>query len=417
MQRSKTALVLAGGGVAGAAYEIGALCAIDEALADRSVNEFDIYVGTSAGALVSACLASGLTPRMLLAVLERSLFGIDQLEPGHLFALNLSNIASRVSRLPAALLALTQRLISERFDTSILDLFESLSSALPNGLYDSAALERYLRESLARSGRSNSFTDLTRELLIIATDLDSGDRAVFGEPPLETVPISLAVSASAAIPLFYRPVHVGERDYIDGSIRGTASLDVAIERGAELIVCINPIVPFDNSGHARGAGLSDQGLYRIGNQVFRTFIHAGLHYHIKQLRRRHPHVDILLIEPGSDDRLMFDENTMRYQMRLTIARHGFESVASQLRLHFTHYSRMLARHGISISAERIEQVRERLAAEGDEAELRPELVDGPPLALVAPPLVSAPAGLTQTLAELDRLLTRIERVNQRCLAL
>jgi NTE family protein len=409
MQRSKTALVLAGGGLAGAAYEIGALCAIDEALADRSVNEFDIYVGTSAGALVCACMANGLTPRMLLAVLERSLFGIGQLEPGHLFSLNVGDMFKRATRLPSALFALSRRLLSERFDASILDLFESLASALPNGLYDGAALERYLREALAQGGRSNRFADLTRELLIVATDLDTGERAVFGEPPLDTVLISQAVAASAAIPIFYRPVRVGQRDYIDGGIRGTASLDVAIERGAELIVCINPMVPFDNSAHPHGESISEQGLARIGNQVFRTFIHAGLHYHIKQLRRRYPHVDILLIEPRSDDYLMFDANTMRYQMRLTLARHGFESVAGQLRLHFAHYRSMLARHGISISTERIEQVRERLAAEGDDAELRPELVDGPPLALIAPPLVSAPAGLTQTLAELDRLLNRIER--------
>ena len=86
MQRSKTALVLAGGGVAGAAYEIGALCAIDQLLDRSSVNEFDSYVGTSAGGLIAACLANNLSPRTLLAVLESSLFGIEQLEPQHLFA-------------------------------------------------------------------------------------------------------------------------------------------------------------------------------------------------------------------------------------------------------------------------------------------------------------------------------------------
>ena len=58
----KTALVLAGGGLTGAMYEIGALRAIDDILTDRSVNDFDIYVGTSAGAIVGALLANGATP-------------------------------------------------------------------------------------------------------------------------------------------------------------------------------------------------------------------------------------------------------------------------------------------------------------------------------------------------------------------
>ncbi|MGQ9490058.1 MAG: patatin-like phospholipase family protein [Anaerolineae bacterium] len=50
----KIALVLAGGGMTGAVYEIGALRAIDDLLVDRTVNDFDIYVGTSAGAIVAS---------------------------------------------------------------------------------------------------------------------------------------------------------------------------------------------------------------------------------------------------------------------------------------------------------------------------------------------------------------------------
>ena len=48
-QRSKTALVLGGGGFTGGVYEIGALRALDLLSVNRTVNEFDVYVGTSAG--------------------------------------------------------------------------------------------------------------------------------------------------------------------------------------------------------------------------------------------------------------------------------------------------------------------------------------------------------------------------------
>lgn len=402
MQHSTTALVLAGGGVAGAAYEIGALCAIDQVLEHLSVNEFDIYVGTSAGALINACLANNMSPRTLISVLESSLLGIDQLEPHHLYQFNLADLLRRASHLPGALVQAIQRWLREGSEASLLDLIETLAVGLPTGLYDSQALERYLRAALEQPGRSNRFTDLDRELMIVATDLDTGERAVFGLPPLEHVPISLAVCASAAIPIFYRPVRIGDRDYIDGGLRGTASLDVAIERGAELIVCINPMVPFDNRRHPPGASISDQGIQRIGNQVFRTFIHAGLHYHIKQVRRRHPEVDIILIEPSRQDRMMFAENTMRFRTRMTIARHGFESVANHLCEHYPYYRAMLARHGIAISDERIRQDLRNLQMAGDDPHfVRAALVTGGSLH-------TAPEGLASTLAELDRLLSRLE---------
>ena len=75
--KSKTALVLAGGGLTGAVYEIGALRAIDDLLLDRTVNDFDIVVGTSAGALVGAMLVNGVTPTDML----QSLTGDNDLPP------------------------------------------------------------------------------------------------------------------------------------------------------------------------------------------------------------------------------------------------------------------------------------------------------------------------------------------------
>ncbi|NIV32044.1 MAG: patatin family protein, partial [Anaerolineae bacterium] len=78
-------------------------------------------------------------------------------------------------------------------------------------------------------------------------------------------------------------------------------------------------------------------------------MHAGLHYHIKQLRRLHPDVDIILIEPRPDDYRMFFYNIMRYSARLTVARHGFESVTMDLAEDYLHYKQILARHGVPMS--------------------------------------------------------------------
>ncbi len=398
-QRSKTALVLAGGGVAGAVYEIGALCAIEDILTRDSVNDMDIYVGTSAGALISSCLVNGITPRTLMTVLSSDVFGIRQLEPRHLFSFNFSNVAQRGVNLPSALASMLQLIFSARHHASVLDILEELAMGLPNGFYDTTGLEQYLRSTLTNSGYHNDFRELERELAIIATDLDSGQRAIFGEPPLDAIPISQAVCASAAMPLFYSPVRINGHDYIDGGIRGTASLDVAIERGAQLILCINPLVPFDNSSRQLGKNISDEGIQRIGNQVFRTFIHAGLHYHLKQIRRRHPDVDIILIEPSSDDPVMFAENTMRYISRLSIARHAFETVATYLVEHYDYYRAILSRHGVDISINRITKTLEALSQAGKD----PRAVQAAMLHqnLPAPP---PPDGLDQVLSELERLL-------------
>src|SRR5947209_1056102 len=68
-QRSKTALVLGGGGFTGGVYEMGALRALDLLSVNRTVNEFDVYVGTSAGSFVAAAVANGVTPEEMMRVI------------------------------------------------------------------------------------------------------------------------------------------------------------------------------------------------------------------------------------------------------------------------------------------------------------------------------------------------------------
>src|SRR3954447_11011171 len=70
-RRSKTALVLGGGGFTGAVYEIGALRAFDLLSVNRTVNQFDVYVGTSAGSFVAALAANGVTPEEMMRVVNR----------------------------------------------------------------------------------------------------------------------------------------------------------------------------------------------------------------------------------------------------------------------------------------------------------------------------------------------------------
>lgn len=349
-QRGKTALVLAGGGVTGAVYEIGALRALDDLLRNFSINDFDIYIGTSAGSLVAACLANGMKPREMMRHLEVPIDGIEPLQMGDLFTLDGGNLMSRGLHLPGALLHAVQSLFFSRHHLSLLDVLETLALALPGGLYDSNSLDRYLAAVLSRPNLTNDFRRLKRELAIIATDLDTGARVVFGEPPYDDVSISRAVAASSAMPLVYRPVRIGERDFVDGGVRGNASLDLAIERGATLIICVNPLVPYDQAQAPETFHIRDMGAPGIVSQVFRTLFHSALHYHLKQIQRRHPDVDVVLIEPARDDIRMFSEMPMRYANRTEVARHGFETVATYLTDRYDSYHQIFARHGIVIEA-------------------------------------------------------------------
>ena len=362
----KTALVLAGGGIAGAVYEIGALRAIDDLLVDRTVNDFDIYVGTSAGALVSTFLVNGISPEFLLQAMDKPAGNVVPFKRESVFSMNYRDVARWGIGLPKKLVGAWSKYLLHFNDMSLFDLIWSLSEVLPAGMYDGLALEHFLNKALVQQNKSNRFSELDRELFVIATNLDSGERTVFGKGSNEDTPISLAVAASSAVPLLYKPVRIGNQEYVDGGLRGNASIDLAIEHGADLIVCINPMVPFYNWDRESGGKLqqdrgylSEKGIQSIANQTLRITTHAGLHYHIKQLRRSNPQVDIILIEPSIEDYPMFLDNIMRYSVRLEVARYGFESATLNLAKDYAFYKQVLTRHGIPITRRLvIEEIRE-----------------------------------------------------------
>lgn len=354
MNSGKTALVLAGGGLSGAVYEIGALRAIDDLLINRTVNDFDIYVGTSAGALVSTFLASGVSPEAMLKAIDGSDPRIEPLEPRHLFNFNYRELASWVANVPITLIDVWTRYLSHINQLTIFDLIWSMSDTLPTGMYNGLGLERYLQRTLKQLGKSNDFSNLECKLFIVATDLVSGERQVFGPGYEDETPVSLAVAASSALPLLYKPVRIRGRDFVDGGLRGNASIDLAIEQGASLVVCINPLVPVGFGEGAEGIGRSkDQPnldhVQGIVSQMLRISTHSGLEYHIKQLRRAHPEVDIILIEPRPKDSRLFANNLMSYADRIILAHRGFESVTVDLAEDYSLYKQILWKHGIPIT--------------------------------------------------------------------
>jgi predicted acylesterase/phospholipase RssA len=344
-RKSKIALVCAGGGVTGALYEIGCLKALDETL-DLDLTHLDCYVGVSGGAFVASLLASGFGPGEIYREITTggaSPFGV----PGAaIFRLGVAEYARRALRLPSAALKAAKALFSG--DTSSPgDVFLPFLEVIPPGFLDNSGVEEFLKNLLTRFGKTNDFDELHTPLRIVAVDLDRGETVVFGDKSHRSVTISQAVQASTALPGLYRPVHLKGRDYVDGGVTKTAHINLAIRQGADLVICINPLVPIHNGAARSSLGpLSSHGVDTVLGQVLRILLHGRFEYGMDRYKTEHPEVDILLIEPTRDDLTMFRYDIMRYSARKALTRHGRMSALETLRDRKGKLAKTLARHGV-----------------------------------------------------------------------
>src|SRR6266704_3231683 len=110
----KTALVLGGGGFTGGVYEIGALRALDLLTVNSNVNNFDVYVGTSAGAFIASLCANGVTPdEMMRVVTRQGKSPFKDIDLGDLLQPNIKEFVRKGALLPLRALALTRQVISQ----------------------------------------------------------------------------------------------------------------------------------------------------------------------------------------------------------------------------------------------------------------------------------------------------------------
>jgi predicted acylesterase/phospholipase RssA len=364
-RRSRTALVLGGGGFTGGVYEIGALRALDLLAVNRTVNQFDVYVGTSAGSFVASLAANGVTPEEMMRVVNQQVpTPFRDVDRGTLMRPNYLEFVQATALLPLRMLGLARNMVTQLRSSSVIDLAVGLAEALPSGLYDGNAIERYLEQVLGDPDRSNDFRLLENELYLTATDLDTCERIVFGTDGWDDIPIATAASASAALPMVYRPVEIKGRQLVDGGLRSTTNVDLAVEHGAKFVVVVNPLVPYVNDFQkliptmlgSRVRRVADMGFPQVGYQAFKLLAHQRLHEAVSHWQDKYPGVDIILIEPDPSDELMFDTNIMNFARRVEIARHGFESVTLQLAKDYNRLRTVCAKHGIEISATRVRKV-------------------------------------------------------------
>ncbi|MCC7536658.1 MAG: patatin-like phospholipase family protein [Deltaproteobacteria bacterium] len=257
MTRPKVALVGSGGAAKGIAH-LGTLRALEE-LGIRP----DIFVGTSAGALVAALYGQGVPLDVL----------IDSY------------------RLPWERRYPDRKLVGLTF--AGLPNREQLSHLgyLTSGVFSIDPLERYLRRVLP----NNDFRKTERPILVTAADVDGRGRVVFGRGHVEDIPISQAVAASCCVPLLFRPYRIGDRYLVDGEVVRTLSVDLAIEHGAEIVVIANVYRPHVTKAHERSFAM--RGLDKMAVQTLNIVLSEKEKRGIELYHRLYPHVTFVDVSP------------------------------------------------------------------------------------------------------------------------
>jgi len=348
-------LALAGGGPVGAVYEIGALRALDEVLDGVDFSDLEVYVGVSAGSLVASLLVNGFTPARLVRILAEQ-EPDDPLLPGVFFTPAYGEWLRRATRVPWLLADAAWTFYQRR---NVFRAAIRLAPALPAALFDNEPIRHSLHETFSREGRTDDFRKLAHRLIVVATDLGAGVPIRFGDPGLDDVPISRAVQASTALPGLYPPVSINGRHCVDGVLLKTVHASVAFEAGADLVFCVNPIVPVDTSaGVAAGAlppgSLFAGGLPTLLSQTFRTLIHSRLQVGFSAYGERYPNREFVLFEPERDEYDLFFSNVFSLSSRRAVCELAYRITRRDLRRRASELGPLLQRRGITLRPDVLE---------------------------------------------------------------
>ncbi|MCK5798838.1 MAG: patatin-like phospholipase family protein [Deltaproteobacteria bacterium] len=318
----KTAICLAGGGIEGFLFELGVMMGLNAHLQARSTTDFEIFCGISAGAILAALMANLSEPEDIADTLFNPKTGTkkDMLSPAHIYDFNVSEYLSRLWAIRRSVPLLSGT-----------ELVSTLLRSVPIGFFRGDALHDFLERHLTSGGRTNDFRMLKRELYIGATDQDRASPVVFGDGQWRDVPISQAVRASAALTPFFGPTRIGNRYFVDGQYTRTSNLHVAVERGAKLVIVVNPLVPVrvENTGY-----VSKKGGVFGALQGLKAVIHTRFLQAFQASVDAYPDVDFVLFEPEGELVRLMGGSPMKYNLRTEILNVAYRSTVKRVQRDF-----------------------------------------------------------------------------------
>jgi len=355
----KIGLAIAGGGPVGAIFELGALRALDESINGVRLHEIDVYVGVSSGALIAAGLANRISTAELCRIFMGQEYASLKFDPAHFLRPNYQEYFQRAKKLPSILTDTLSRLIFHPMRYSVSQFIGELAKVVPSGIFDNEVIADFLKEAFEKTGHGNHFDDLQAKLFVVAVDLDSGAAVRFGSETHRDVTISRAVQASAALPGLYPPVEIDGRFYVDGALRRTLHASVALKEGVDMMIGINPLVPFDiDAKHLNTQGPIQQliagGLPLIMSQTFRALIQSRMEAGFKKYYLSHLAADLLLVEPDRGDEEIFFTNIFSYASRKALCEHAYQVTRQDLYARRDEIGPMLEKRGMSLRLDLLE---------------------------------------------------------------
>lgn len=345
----KAGLVLNGGGITAAAFEIGCLAALDETFGRGFVRGFfDVFVGASAGSIVASLTAGGIAPddiRQSILAGDRHKLNFRRED---IYRFDTSGFANSFWEATRGVGRLVGDVSKNPSSFSLFEIVHVLQEQLPSGVFTVEPLREYISMLLETEGQGDAFHKLDSTLLVPAVDLDRGTRVVFGGPGMADIEVSRAVTASCTIPGFFQPYQIGGHHYIDGAVSGRCHLDLALEQGVDLLLVVNPLVPIDSNtllptvSRGRASGVADLGISFVSDQSLRIEASERLAAAVARARKDHPDVTILLIEPSREDTLPFLNGPMSFNARSFILESAYGLTRAWLSREKSHFERKLA---------------------------------------------------------------------------
>jgi NTE family protein len=315
-------LVLGAGGIAGWAWLVGCLDALQE-VAGWDVRKADLVVGTSAGAGVAAMLRGGVSAAEQMARYRAQIDGAPQ--PGSGADRAEAAAAGPTSSDPAAPSASRRNALAgpgnqrpQAPQLALLGLLRwpprpgvALAGLLPRGHHNLHDLADRLRP-LYDGGWP------PEPLWIPALRADTGRRVVFGRDSVDGADVVTAVRASAAIPGWYEQVEVGHRRYLDGGSWSSTNADLAAGLGFDLALVLAPL------------SVSSGKLRLSRERVRRAYHRSVLSREVDVVHRNG--TDTVVVEPHPDDLVLFegDPRDIEPARRLAIAERARERMVERL---------------------------------------------------------------------------------------
>lgn len=279
----------------------------------------DYIVGTSAGSMMGALLASGVPPWFMVAHSAGETFeGVVDAHGRP--AAEADRAAGAVFKLnglwPPPIppgswrLALRSLARPDRHTPAAV-----LSGWLPRGIISTEPLREQVRRVTPRGWSPHP------NLWIVACDYTTGRRIAFGRPGSPPAELPDAVAASCAIPGFYSPVEIGGRHYVDGGVYSASNLDLLRDEDLDLVICLNPTSTLHplraiNPREWPTLLLRRQSGRRLGSEA-------------KKMRARG--MPVVLVQPVSADLQTMGRNLMSTGNRNRVIEVARRTVAEQLR--------------------------------------------------------------------------------------